>query len=403
MMFLPARALRLVNAASLLRIGAAVVLHSAPAGAQSVPARLADTTFWRLMTEYSEPWGWFRSENFVSNETSMQWVIPELTRTIKPGGVYIGVAPDQNFNYVVALRPSIAFIVDIRHQNAVQHLLFKALIELSATRAEFLSRLFSRQPVVRLDTSYAAGAMAHAFMPARADSAMYRRNLAAVKDRLIKFHGFALSDSEIVSLDCVFGAFYAHGTGLTYNHSSPCATPGMFSPGGGGRGSVSGPFGMPTFGALMDETDGSGRNIGYLATEASYRVLKDMEERNLIVPLTGDFAGAKALRAVGKYARDHGATVTTFYVSNVEQYLWRQEDDASRFYQNVATLPVDATSTFIRSYSLSGAGFNVIAGTTFRQQSGRSIQLISSMQETVRSFVAGTLFSYGQVLQMSRQ
>src|SRR5690242_1263971 len=93
------------------------------AGAQRVPTRLADSTFWRLMNEMSEPWGTFRSENFVSNETALQWVIPKLVRRVPPGGVYIGVAPDQNFTLITALKPSIAFIVDIRHQNAVQHLM----------------------------------------------------------------------------------------------------------------------------------------------------------------------------------------------------------------------------------------------------------------------------------------
>src|SRR5438270_10205230 len=105
--------------AALLVIGAAPVSLAA----QSVPTRLADSTFWRLMQEYSEPWGTFRSENFVSNETSLQWVIPELVRRVPPGGVYLGVAPDQNFTYITALRPAIAFIVDIRHQNAVEHLM----------------------------------------------------------------------------------------------------------------------------------------------------------------------------------------------------------------------------------------------------------------------------------------
>ena len=90
---------------------------------QGVPARLADSTFWRLMNDYSEPWGTFRSENFVSNETALQGVLPKLVRRVPPGGVYIGVAPDQNFTMITALRPSIAFIVDIRHQNAMQHLM----------------------------------------------------------------------------------------------------------------------------------------------------------------------------------------------------------------------------------------------------------------------------------------
>src|SRR3982751_3861452 len=124
---------------------------------QSVPARLADSTFWRLMQDYSEPWGTFRSENFVSNETSLQWVISELVRRIQPGGVYLGVAPDQNFTYITALRPAIAFIVDIRHQNAMQHLMYKALIETSNTRAEFLAKLFARGPLTGVDTTSSAG------------------------------------------------------------------------------------------------------------------------------------------------------------------------------------------------------------------------------------------------------
>src|SRR4051812_21745743 len=87
--------------AALLVVGAT----SSRAAAQSVPARLADSRFWRLMQEYSEPWENSRSENFVSNETSLQWVIPELTGRIPAGGVYLGVAPDQNFTYITALRP----------------------------------------------------------------------------------------------------------------------------------------------------------------------------------------------------------------------------------------------------------------------------------------------------------
>ena len=85
------------------------------------------------MTEFSEPGGFFRSDNFVSNETSFQYVIPELQRTTQPGGVYLGVAPDQNFTYLVALKPRIAFIVDIRRQNMIHHLMYKAMIEMAPT------------------------------------------------------------------------------------------------------------------------------------------------------------------------------------------------------------------------------------------------------------------------------
>ena len=50
-------------------------------------------------------------------------------------------------------------------------------------------------------------------------------------------------------------------------------------------------------------------------------MLKILHEKNMLVPVVGNFAGPKALRAVGKYVRDHGATVAAMYLSNVEQYL----------------------------------------------------------------------------------
>src|SRR3954469_3251271 len=161
------------------------------AGAQRVPARLADSTFWRLMNEFSEPWGTFRSENFVSNETALQWVIPKLVRRVPPGGVYIGVAPDQNFTLVTAFRPSIAFIVDIRHQNAVEHLMYKALIESSKDRAEFLARLFARAPLVGVDSTSTATALFQALAKQPADSARYRENLRSIREHLTGRHRFA--------------------------------------------------------------------------------------------------------------------------------------------------------------------------------------------------------------------
>ena len=113
--------------------------------AQEPPIRLTDQEFWALSTTLSEPNGFFRSENLVSNEHTFQYVVPALQQSAKPGGVYLGVAPDQNFTYMLATRPAIAFIVDIRRGNLLEHLMYKALIELSVDRAEFLSRLFARK------------------------------------------------------------------------------------------------------------------------------------------------------------------------------------------------------------------------------------------------------------------
>jgi hypothetical protein len=402
---LPLAGRRALLAAALLVVGA---VHS-PAPAQRVPDRLADSSFWRLMREYSEPWGTFRSENFVSNETSLQWVIPELVRRISPGGVYLGVAPDQNFTYIAALRPSIAFIVDIRHQNAMQHLMYKALIEMSGSRAEFLARLFARAPLAGVDSASSAAQLFEALAKQPADSARYRRNLQAITDRLTRVHRFVLSDSEHVSLGCVYGAFFTQGPELSYNYSSECRNPGPYGygrgfPGTPGGGGVRMGFRMPTYQAMMTETDGAGVNWSYLGSERRFRILKDMQERNLIVPLTGNFAGDKALRSVGRWAAARDLRVTTFYVSNVEQYLFQQGDEARRFYENVALLPTDSTSTFVRSFS-GGRFMDTDAALTFKPQSpaGRSLQLVSSIRETLRAFAEDRLASWIDVIRLSRQ
>ena len=119
----------------------------------------------------------------------------------------------------------------------------------------------------------------------------------------------------------------------------------------GGRGAGTN---NPTYEDLMQIDDGTGQTRSYLANEENYRFVRDLQRRNLIVPLVGDFAGPKTIRAVGQYLKDHGATVTAFYVSNVERYLF-SDYKAAEFYSNVGTLPLDSSSTFIRSFS--GGGF----------------------------------------------
>jgi hypothetical protein len=132
-----------------------------------------------------------------------------------------------------------------------------------------------------------------------------------------------------------------------------------------------------------------------LATESNYLMLKQMEERNAIVPVVGDFAGPKALRGVGKYIRDHDGTVSAFYVSNVEQYLY-QNEVFSEFARNVATLPVDRSSTFIRSVS---ARFGY-AGAQLAFD-GRATSLYP-IRDFVRDFQAGRLRTYRDLNSRSR-
>jgi hypothetical protein len=105
----------------------------------------------------------------------------------------------------------------------------------------------------------------------------------------------------------------------------------------------------------MVATDEAGLNRSFLATDENYQFMKSLEGKNLLVPVVGNFAGPKAIRAVGDYVRTKGATVSAFYLSNVEQYLY-QDGKWDAFCRSVATLPLDASSTFIRS-SNGGGGF----------------------------------------------
>ena len=145
----------------------------------------------------------------------------------------------------------------------------------------------------------------------------------------------------------------------------------------------------------MLETDGTDVHRSYLANESNFRVVKEMEGNNLIVGVTGDFTGPKALRAVGNYVRERHATITAFYVSNVESYLFRQGDDWKKFYANVATLPLDESSTFIRSLS---QGFGFRPGSP----NGQQVELLCSMQGLLKAYNEGKISYYMDMINLSK-
>ena len=348
----------------------------------TLPQRLSDQEFWRLSSELSEPGGYFRSENLVSNEHTFQYVIPALKRRIRTGGVYLGVAPDQNFTYIVATAPRMAFIVDIRRGNFLQHLMYKAIIELSADRGEFVSRLFSKPRPAGITTSLTATELFALYQPVATSEHLYRQNAKSIRDQLTRRHGFALSPDDLDQIESIYFAFFWDGPSLRYSTR----------PGFGGRS-----FGnsFPTYEELMVQTDWDGVAHGYLASEANFRWLKGMQERNLIVPVVGDFAGPKALRAVGQYVRKHQANVSVYYVSNVEQYLF-QDGLFDTFARNVATLPLDETSTFIRSVSRRFGYPGPFLGSDGRASA------LDSIQSFVRDATAGRILTYSDINSRSR-
>jgi hypothetical protein len=299
--------------------------------ADALPSRLTDAQFWTLISDVSELNGSFRSDNLLSNEIRLQSVIPALTRVAKPDRVYLGVGPEQNFTYIAAVRPRMAFIVDVRRGNLDLHLMYKALFELSADRASFVSRLFSRPRPEDLGPTSGAAEIFAAFAKIDSSESLYRSNLKAVLDQLTITHGFALAAEDRAGIEYVSHAFFEFGPGVQYSST----------------GSFGGRY-QPTYADLMTATDAGGQPRSYLATEDRFAFLRDLETRNVIVPVVGNFGGPRAIRRVGAYLKEKGAIVSAFYLSNVEQYL-RQDSLWSTFCGNVAALPLDETSTFIRS------------------------------------------------------
>jgi hypothetical protein len=324
------------TAALVIALVGLAFLPSSPVSAANVPHRLADAEFWALIQNLSEPSGYFRSENLLSNEMVLAQLLPEVVGKAKPGGAYIGVGPEQNFSYLVALKPKIAFITDIRRGNLHVILMYKAVFELSANRAEFVARLFSRDSQVGRPASSSVRAIMDASWnaPPGSDAAL-ARNLKAIQDHLTVARKLPLPPEDLDGIARAYAAFHHYGPAMTYNASTN-----LF--GSGRRGGNA-----ATYWDLMTQVDGNGRPLSYLASDASFRVIKDLHTRNLIVPLVGNFAGPRTVRGIGDWVRARGETVHAFYVSTVEHYL-RDAGSLPAFCANVASLPLTRDSVFIR-------------------------------------------------------
>jgi len=370
-----------------------LLMVAAPVASQARLDRLSDTEFWSLVSGASEPGGAFHSENFTSNEPYFANAAATLAKSGPHGGAYLGVGPEQNFHYIVAIRPAIGVIFDIRRQAVMQHLLFKALFELSADRVEFIARLFSVPAPKGVDRMGSIESIWQRFGEAPGtDRARLTANTAEVESHLTRTHGFALSDEDLKSLESVYEAFFRFGPGINY---------------------AGGQAGLTTldtnFLKLTSAVDDAGVPRSFLGTDEQYQFLKSLQSRNLIVPVQADFGGPKALRAVGDFLRARGLTVSAFYISNVEQYLFNprmprapggQEVNGGwqAFYENLASLPADDTTVVLRvPINPASAGLTVrrtLPDGTVRTER-RDAMPHCGMKELLTAFRAGKIKTQG--------
>jgi hypothetical protein len=254
------------------------------------PELMPDEAVGPLIARLSEKAGDFPSENYVSNELSLLDVADDLRTPALKGRAYVGVGPEQNYTYFGILEPKVAYVVDIRRGNLLEHMFFRGCFELARTPAEFLAALF--------------------------DDDVARTK--AVMDRLHVEH----SKEDDKALARIQGAFAKKRLGIAYTMLANGRT-------------------YPTLGETL-ALKGS-----FTESEEAYARVRKLVVENRVIPLVGDFGGAQALRAVGDDMRARGLTLGVFYTSNVEQYLFDGKKHGV-FLKSVEAMPRDAESRIVR-------------------------------------------------------
>ena len=303
-----------------------LLLAAAPLVAQS-------TDFSRLSASLSENEGFFNSDNLVSNETSYLHVLGAFRRLGVRGGAYIGVGPEQGFSYIAEIQPEIAFIIDIRRDNLLLHLLLKAMFIQARNRMEFLCLLYGRPAPDELPlwTELELEALLDYLDRTPGDPAVHDRNHRELM-KAVDGYGFRLTAEDRTTLRQFHDEFAQLGLDIRY---SSRGRPARLS--------------FPTARRLYLETDLDGTEASYLGSEERWRVVRALQQRHRVVPVVGDLAGPRALRGIGDRLREAGQEVSVLYVSNVESYLFRY-GTFDAFADNVRSLPNGASSVIVRSW-----------------------------------------------------
>jgi hypothetical protein len=323
---------RLYATSVVAALAVVVALRALPGVDAPVALSQPATTFAASIANLSEPAGYFDTDNLISNERSYLQVIPDLRRLSVRGGAYIGVGPDQNFSYIAEVRPAIAFIIDVRRDNLLLHLLFKALFDLSETRLEYLAHLTGR-PLPPAVNGW-RGAPIDRLIGYVDKTPVSREAVDARRPRIdqaIRRTGVPLTADDLATIAAFHRRFMEDGLSLRFNSTGrpPQAH-------------------YPTYRDLLLETDAGGSQTNYLASEEMFQFVKSMHAQDRIVPVVGDLSGPSALQAVGRAIAARGERLSAFYVSNVEFYLFGQ-GAFPRFVANLRGIPRSKQAVLIRS------------------------------------------------------
>ena len=338
---------------------------------------LTKAEFARLVAELSEPGGYFDTDNLISNESSYLHVMGKLRQMGVSGGAYIGVGPDQSYSYIAQIRPRIAYIIDIRRDNMLQHLFFKSLFALADNRIEYLSLLFGKPAPTNLKqwNNRSINEISDYLDKTPAKRELFLATRAQIAEQLKSF-GVPLSSSDLETINHIHESFFEAGPDLKF--TSHNRTPRSY---------------YPNYRELMLEKDLTGKQANYCGSEEAFQFLKTMQAQNLVVPVVGNLAGERALTAIGKDIAACKLKVSAFYTSNVEFYLM-QEGVFDQFAQNVKQLPRDERSVIIRSYFSGGYGYRHPQAVSGYYSS----QLLQPIESMVREYSRGGIKTYGELV-----
>jgi hypothetical protein len=301
--------------------------------ARALLPRVSDSAFAATVERLSEPAGYFDTDNLISNESSYLHVLPRLRALGTRGGAYLGVGPDQNYSYIAAIRPRVAYLVDVRRDNLLQHLMYRSLLARSGSRLEYLCQWLGRRcpPHLPAWRDRPVDDIARYLDRAPRDPALVRQvQSALVADA--RASGIALSDADVATIRRFHDEFARDGLALRFTSHGRSAQPYY-----------------PSLRDLLLARDGDGRQASYLARDEDWRFVKALHAANRVIPVVGNLAGNRALPGIARELRASGELVSAFYTSNVEYYLWG-DGAFDAFARNVAALPRDERSVIIRSF-----------------------------------------------------
>ena len=341
----------------------------------AAPSGQAQPAFAALVERLSEAGGDFDTDNLISNERSYLQVAPALGR-VAADGAYIGVGPDQNFSYIAQVRPRIAFIVDIRRDNLLLHLLFKAMFGLARSRVEYVAMLTGR--TMPRDAEAWTDASVERIAAYVDGAPVDKRAVSAARPRIheqVRDTGVPLGDADFATIDRFHQSFVQAGLSLKFQTfgRAPRAR-------------------YPTYRELLLDRGPDGRAGSFLATEAGFRTVQSLENHDLVVPVVGDLAGPHALAEIGRLLTERHVRVSVLYVSNVEQYLFR-DGRFNRYAENVRALPRDARGMVVRAiFSPWASGFRA---------TDASVSVAQPLEEFAAGIAAGRYRSYPDLIAFS--